>query len=42
VAANLTAARVELGAQDVASDLTKWAEHTWAKIDSVFSKSSGE
>jgi Fe-Mn family superoxide dismutase len=42
VAANLTAARVELGAQDVASDVSKWAEDTWAKIDSVFSKSSGE
>jgi Fe-Mn family superoxide dismutase len=42
VAANLTAARVELGARDVAADVTKWAEDTWAKIDSVFSKSMDE
>ena len=42
VAANLTAARVELGARDAAADVTKWAEDTWAKIDSVFSKSSDE
>ena len=42
VAANFTAARVALGASDVAADVTKWAEDTWAKIDSVFSKSSDE
>ncbi len=42
VAANFTAARVALGARDVAADVTKWAEDTWAKIDSVFSKASDE
>ena len=40
VADNLAAARVLLGARDVVAGVTKWAEDTWAKIDSVFSKSS--
>ncbi len=42
VADNFAAARVLLGARDVVAGVTKWAEDTWAKIDSVFSKSSDE
>ncbi len=42
VADNFTAARIALSAREVAADVTKWAEDTWAKIDSVFSKSSDE
>jgi len=38
VAANLAAARVELGVRDVAL----WAGDAWSKIESVFSKSSDD
>jgi Fe-Mn family superoxide dismutase len=42
VAGNLTVARLELGARDVATDISNWAGNTWSKIDAVFSKSSDE
>jgi Fe-Mn family superoxide dismutase len=42
VAGNLAAAKIELGARDVAEDVSKWAEDTLAKIDSAFSKLTGE
>jgi Fe-Mn family superoxide dismutase len=42
VAANLSAAKVALGARDVADDVTKWAGDAWSKIEGTFSKSSDE
>jgi Fe-Mn family superoxide dismutase len=42
VAANLRAAKVALGARDVAEDVSKWAGDTWSEIEGVFTKSSDE
>jgi Fe-Mn family superoxide dismutase len=42
VVANHSAAKVALGARDVAEDVTKWAADTWSKIEDAFSKSGDE